>query len=229
MCAQCGLPMAAGLTESSSALLCGACRTDKFHFDLARVYGLYRGVLRRLILQLKFRRRERLAQRLGSLLAGVWQQNEAVARSETPLVVPVPLHPLRERERGFNQSWLLARELVRSLPASARAKTLRLDRRLLARVRMTAPQTGLSLSARRENVRGGFRVRWPERVRGGSIVLVDDVMTTGATLSACAVALRAAGAAQVFALAVARATPQFPDFPLSTADTEVDARAGEQT
>jgi ComF family protein len=221
--------MAAGLTEGATALFCGPCRTGAFHFDLARVYGIYRGVLRRVILQLKFRRRERLARKLGALLAEVWQKHQAIHPAENLLLVPVPLHSSRERERGFNQSWLLAQALLRSLPAVAPAKRPRLERRVLLRTRATTAQTGLSLSARRENVRGGFQVRRPDRVRGRNIVLVDDVMTTGATLSACAAALKAAGAAHVSALAVARATPQFPDFALSAGGSEVDARPGERT
>jgi predicted amidophosphoribosyltransferase len=82
---------------------------------------------------------------------------------------------------------------------------------LLIRVRPTLPQVGLSPSARRENVRGVFSVAQPERVRNRTVLLVDDVMTTGATLSACAAALKRAGAARVLALSLARATPQFPD------------------
>jgi len=82
---------------------------------------------------------------------------------------------------------------------------------LLLRVRPTLPQVGLSSSARRENVRGVFSVSQPERVRDRTVVLVDDVMTTGATLSACAAALKRAGASRVLALSLGRATPQFPD------------------
>jgi len=81
----------------------------------------------------------------------------------------------------------------------------------LRRIRATLPQIGLSVSARRENVSGVFSVARPEQVRNRTIVLIDDVMTTGATLSACAAALKRAGAARVLALSLARATPQFPD------------------
>jgi ComF family protein len=124
-------------------------------------------------------------------------------------VTPVPLHPSRRRERGFNQAELLARGLVKSLRKEGSG--LRFAAGSLQRVRATVPQVGLSVSARRENVRGVFSVGRPEDVRDRTVVVVDDVMTTGATLSACATALKRAGAGRVLALSLARATPQFPD------------------
>jgi adenine/guanine phosphoribosyltransferase-like PRPP-binding protein len=88
---------------------------------------------------------------------------------------------------------------------------LRLATGALQRTRDTIPQVGLSVSARRKNVRGVFSVRRPQDVRNRTVVVIDDVMTTGATLSACAAALKRAGAARVLGLSLARATPQFPD------------------
>ncbi|HEX5410296.1 MAG TPA: phosphoribosyltransferase family protein [Terriglobia bacterium] len=90
-------------------------------------------------------------------------------------------------------------------------KNLRIASGLVVRTRATLPQTGLRLQARHENVRNAFAVVKPELITGRRVILVDDVMTTGATLSACAAALKKHGAAKVFALAMARATPQFPD------------------
>ena len=126
-------------------------------------------------------------------------------------MVPVPLFRLRERERGFNQARLLAEGLKRGIEKRQGGRVVRLDQGLLVRTRATLPQAGLKVQARKENVRGAFAVARPEFVRGRQVVLVDDVMTTGATLSACASALKKAGAGNVFALAMARATPQFPD------------------
>ena len=173
---------------------------------MARNYGLYTGNLRKAILYLKFHGRGHLSDRLGGLLQRAF---EALPGSDSALVAPVPLHTSRRRERGFNQADLLARGLIRNLRREGRELQLVTD--LLRRVRATLPQVGLSANARRENVRGVFSVSQPERVRNRTVVLVDDVMTTGATLSACAAALKRSGASRVLALSLARATPQFPD------------------
>jgi ComF family protein len=182
------------------------CRLGEPEFDRARSYGLYTGNLRKAILRLKFRGREYLGHRLGALLARAWQ---GLPEPESAIVAPVPLHPSRRRERGFNQAELLARGLVRSLRKEGSGSRLVVGS--LRRIRATVPQVGLSVSARRENVRGVFSVGRPEEVRNRTVVVVDDVMTTGATLSACAAALKRAGATRVLALSLARATPQFPD------------------
>jgi ComF family protein len=128
------------------------------------------------------------------------------------MVVPVPLHRYRQRQRGYNQAELLAQGFVKGLARrTVGAKTLRLETRCLRRLRSTQPQTGLDPRARLDNVRGVFAVVFPERIREKTILLVDDVMTTGATVSACAEALKGAGARRVVVLTLARATPQFPD------------------
>ena len=188
--------------------LCGPCRQGELEFDSARSYGLYTGDLRKAILYSKFYGREYLGLRLGALIARAW---EALPELESALVAPVPLHPSRRRERGFNQAELLARGLVRTLGKQGRLHGSRLVVGSLQRIRATVPQVGLSVSARLENVRGVFSVLRPEDVRDRTVVVVDDVMTTGATLSACAAALKRAGAARALALSLARATPQFPD------------------
>lgn len=247
-CARCGLPFAsnqgfdADASEPSpgeTTILCSACRREEYDFDWARSYGLYRGRLRGAILQLKFHRQERLGHRLGKLLASVWSAIEAGIQDDQddpPVVVPVPLHPARQRERGFNQSRLLAQGLVQAMASrgisggcvvrrSQRALgtwSARLEGRCLERRRSTDPQSGLSLSARQRNVRGAFVVSSPNRLRGRRVVLVDDVMTTGATASACAAALKRAGARQVVVLTLARATPQFPDLFLRQPEQGVD-------
>lgn len=208
---------------------CGQCRKGEYKFALARSYGLYAGNLRAVILQLKFQHRERLGKRLGELLVSVWRPFEEPSEGETPVVVPVPLHLSRERERGFNQAALLARGLSRGLRQKWGREGPRVDGRCLRRTRATLPQTGLSLQARRENVLGVFAVASAEDIRGRVVVLVDDVMTTGATLSACAGALKRAGALRVIALTLARATPQFPDTAPAGLNVSVDESGREST
>jgi ComF family protein len=145
------------------------------------------------------------------LLEHVWNKLDGMDPAKPPVIVPVPLFHSRERERGFNQSRLLAEGLRNRIEKHPGGRKIVVDARLLVRTRATAPQVRLKFQARKENVRGAFAVAKPESVRGRSVLLVDDVMTTGATLSACAAALKKAGAAKVIALTLARATPQFPD------------------
>jgi ComF family protein len=201
---------------------CGACREDEPAFDGARSFGLYTGNLRQAVLRLKFGGDERLGARLGELLASPWDALPQVGEFASPLIVPVPLHASRRRERGFNQSDLLAAGLVRALGRQNAGAAPPVAKACLRRKRATPPQTGLSVAARRENLQGAFEVVKPQAVRGRRIVLVDDVMTTGATLSACARALKRAGAAQVMGLTLARATPQFPDLTPLDRDIPVD-------
>jgi len=222
-CARCGLPFAsdppsgpdaADPTSVTPNLLCSSCRTEEYDFDLARCYGLYRGRLRTAILQLKFHGYERMGRRLGALLALLWRGLEdgvvAAEAEEAPLIVPVPLHRSRRRERGFNQAELLARGLADALagrgsPADRPAP--RVEARGLYRNRATPPQTGLSLSVRQRNVRGAFVVDSPDRFRERAVVLVDD--------------LKRAGARQVVVLTLARVTPQFPDLDASRPECSV--------
>lgn len=220
-CDCCGLPFASARPLDSSSPKCGGCRKNLPAFDGARSYGIYAGNLRQAILRLKFSREERLGARLGAMLRVPWESLPVKAEFGPALIVPVPLHRLRRRERGFNQSELLADGLIRTWKRHGAAAP-ELAAGGLVRQRATPPQTGLSVSARRENLRGAFEVPAPEVVRQRVLVLVDDVMTTGATLSACARALRRAGAAQILGLTVARATPQFPDLARADNDNTVD-------
>ena len=213
----------------SSVAECRPCREDELAFDGARSFGLYTGRLRHVVLRLKFAGDERLGVRLGELLAPTWDSLPQSAAIAPPLIIPVPLHPSRRRERGFNQSELLAAGLVRALATQRGGAAPQVAKACLRRKRATPPQTGLSVSARRENLRGAFEVVNPHDVRGREIVLIDDVMTTGATLSACARALKRAGAARVMALALARATPQFPDLTRVDSNNTVDGLGWDST
>jgi competence protein ComFC len=159
--------------------------------SLAGALGLYayKGAARSLVLALKYRSLHALAAPMGELLADYFIAHPL----PVDLVMPVPLHSRRRRQRGFNQSELLARPL-------ARRAALELDARSLQRIRNTSQQTRTdSREQREENVRAAFRCRI--RPEGRRVLLVDDVLTTGATLRECARTLRAAGAASVCALA----------------------------
>ena len=184
LCSVCGIP--------TSGEVCGECLQHPPHFDLARSFGEYRGNLRELIHLLKYQGMTPLAGPLASRMAEAactppWKECQAV--------VALPLDPARRRERGYNQAELLARTLARhvSLPLIPACR----------RVRPTAPQAGLSRPERHKNVRNAFAAD-KRTVSGLVILLVDDVMTTGATLDSCAAALRDAGASAVFGLTAAR-------------------------
>ena len=174
---------------------CGRCRRGLSPIARGASLGPYEGALRSVLHALKYRDHMRAAERLAEALA----EDPAVCglRSAGAVLVPVPLHPRRRAERGYNQSELLARALARRL-------CLGVAPGALVRRKDTAPQTGLSAAARRQNVSGAFAVRRRTLVVDRPVILVDDVLTTGATARACALALRAAGAREVRLLTVAR-------------------------
>jgi len=195
-CRRCGQPLPSWRTISLAVERCAACRRRPPAFDAGAVACDYQGELRAIIHAFKYDGRRSLARPLGALLrdagAGVLDGADAV--------VPVPLHPWRRLRRGFNQSSDLARTL--GVPV----------RHLLWRPHLTRPQAGLSPGFRRRNVQRAFATApWLSgatrrtRITGRVIVLVDDIMTTGATLDACARVLKAAGAREVRALTLARA------------------------
>lgn len=193
VCARCGIPLRG---PEDLVFTCISCRHRRWSFAAARAAGIYDGALRESVHALKFRRRRALAEPLGELLASA--AADPVFRNVN-LIVPVPLHPRRVRERGFNQSELLAAVVARRLGLDVDATGFR-------RLRSTPPQTGLDSEARRANIREAFvAVR---RFHNKKIVLVDDVISTGSTVRECARALRAAGAGEIVVLALARSLPR---------------------
>lgn len=178
-CTRCGLPLA-------SPAVCGACLMRPPPWRVATAPLEFGGALAHAIRRLKWGD-------LPELAAPIAQLVPPDQRPEAELIVPVPLHPHRLRERTYNQAALLALALYPKVALHA-----------LERIRDTPPQSRLDAAERRRNVRGAFRAD-PKRVRGRSVVLVDDVFTTGATADACTRALRSAGAVSVDVLTVGRA------------------------
>jgi ComF family protein len=177
--------------------LCGLCSAGLIRFDAAYSYGAHDGNLRTLLHLFKYHRMRPLAAPLGRLMARALPRDERV-----DAIVPMPLHWRRWITRGYNQSELLAREV------SARAG-LPVER-LLSRSRNTPVQAGLTSRERRLNVRNSFAVPDPARVGGRCLLLIDDVLTTGATLNAASGALKQAGAARIAILTLARADRRNP-------------------
>ncbi|HLJ97833.1 MAG TPA: ComF family protein [Gemmataceae bacterium] len=174
---------------------CTACRDHSFPFESVLRLGPYDGLLSEAIRRMKYARDEGLAEVLGQLWAAHLEKRLQHLKADA--VVPVPLHWRRRWRRGFNQSEVLARALAHHLHIPCQSGWLR-------RVRNTPPQAGQSNAARRENVRNAFSTPVWAEPRGKSILLVDDVLTTGSTASDAARALRAAGALKVVIVVLAR-------------------------
>ncbi len=201
MCPICGLPFA---TSHGLDHPCPDCRSQRFRFDSAQAVGRYEGALKLLLANFKYRGVTQLAKPLAWLMWTVLELEHDLDRFDC--LIPVPLHWRRKRQRGFNQAELLVRQwpcLARGLTAERVRAKLALT--VLGRSRATKPQAGLASMARSENLRGAFAVKKPQCIQGASVLLVDDVLTTGATADACAQALKRAGAASVHVGTIARA------------------------
>lgn len=192
ICRTCGDALPSWRKRSLEESRCARCRRAPQLITRACAIGAYDGALRAIVHALKYDGRQTLARPLSLRLRAAG--SDVLAGAD--LVVPVPLHSTRERQRGFNQARELARHLGLPLVDA------------LQRTRRTAAQADLPAARRNANVRGAFVCRNPDRVHGLTLVLVDDVSTTGATLNACASALLRAGAREVRALTAARAVSQ---------------------
>ncbi len=189
ICNSCGMPVV-------RYNLCPGCRTSRPPYVALRSWLIFEGPIRNALHKLKYRRNlalgDSLAQHLAVYVRGLnWPIN---------VITPVPLGRNRQRERGYNQVGLVAKPL-------AEINGWAYTPRGLKRVRETRSQVGLSVLQRKENVSGAFRAD-PVLLAGKTVLLMDDVATTGATLSACTEALLSAGAASVYALTIARALPR---------------------
>ncbi len=179
---------------------CPNCRDSEPGFERAVSFGEYEGELRGLIHLLKYEGVTPAASPLGGMMAQAIQELLSGQGQVSPLLIPVPLHKNRRRTRAFNQA-----ELIANAAAKRLSPRLELAGGILVRQRDTISQVGLSREERMENMRGAFCVNDRGRVTGRTILVVDDVMTTGTTLSECARVLKQAGAERVWAVTVARA------------------------
>ena len=196
-CRLCGTAMMEEVSVGNAAPLCAACRKHPPKFDLARSAAAFKGPVRELVHRFKYGHGTWLVEELAALLEGCYLAH--CRGEEADVVCPVPLSRAKARDRGYNQAELLAEALARRIGVPV-------AHGILVRRRNTPTQTHLDAAGRRANVAGAFLS--PPEMRpwtfGRCIVLVDDVMTTGSTLSECAAALKANGAERVVALTVAR-------------------------
>jgi competence protein ComFC len=194
-CAHCGRPFASEVAVDAAIPLCFACRRGVYAFDRARSYGSYSDEMAKAISLLKYEKVTRLGHWFATRLEDTVRSKPKIFTAD--VVVPVPLHPARHRERGYNQAELIARPLARKLGLPLRAY-------LLVRTKPRPPRLLLSRRERWESVRGAYEMRRGAQVDNLCVLLIDDVCTTGATLDACARALKRAGAKTVIGLTVAR-------------------------
>ncbi len=191
-CDRCSQPFAGAITET---FVCANCHDRMLHFDAAVSAYRSRGIVREVMHDFKYGGQLHLRHLLGRWL-GEALGDPRLAERPFDCLVPVPLHPARERERGFNQAQVLAKLLGRASGLPVRP--------LLQRIRYTTTQTQFDRDERMENLAGAFRLRRGATVQECRVLLIDDVLTTGSTLSECAAVLKKAGARSVYAATAAR-------------------------
>ena len=192
-CEKCSEPFEGSIT---SAFTCANCAHRTLHFEAAVAAYRGRGVVRHIIHEFKYGRQIHLRHLVARWLRAALD-DERLHGNHFDVLVPVPLHPARQRERGFNQARLLSELLSAQISIPSKLH--------LERIRYTTTQTALDRSERMENLHNAFRLRKNADVRGLRVLLIDDVLTTGSTLSECARVLKAAGALSVYAATAARA------------------------
>jgi ComF family protein len=192
-CEKCSEQFAGAITGNFT---CANCAHRRLYFDAAVSSYRSRGIVRKLVHQFKYGRQFHLRHPLADWL-GETIHDPRLRDRRFDILLPVPLHPARERERGFNQAQLLADLLSARISVPVRPA--------LERIRYTTTQTAFDRAERMENLRDAFRLRKKIGVRGLQVLLVDDILTTGSTLSECARILREAGARSVYAVTAARA------------------------
>lgn len=188
LCSHCGTPRSAGI--------CNTCAKSTFAFDQARAVYPFSPVVQSLIHNLKYNDLPAVGRFLGTQAAHFLHLHSPFKTVD--IIVPVPLHPVRKRHRGYNQADVIAR-------TCARHTGIQYIPGLIKRARYTLTQTKLNRTQRQQNVSGAFRVHKAQRIQGKSVLIMDDVFTTGATTNAIAEALKASGASHVYVLTIARA------------------------
>ncbi len=194
-CFQCGVPADLSYAYPHEEFVCGVCRQSPYQFDQARSMGFYDTVLRTTIHHFKYRRQMGVLPEMDRLLEKYFEENSGFCQDFT--VSPVPLHFNKMKERGFDQAFLIARQVARILK-------LPLEGGLLRRVKATNPQATMTRVERAHNIKGAFEINHPDLVVKKNILLVDDVFTTGATVDEAAKMLKKNGAGKVYVFTLGR-------------------------
>lgn len=191
VCQKCGRPLRLNAVNEA---ICSQCNENQYYFSTARAVGLYEGALREYLSELKYRYRPELGEALGKLMVE-WVKLDS-GFQKVNLIIPIPIHPLKLELRGYNQAELLAKPLQKYLG-------IKLKNDIIIRDKLTESQNSLSKANRFSNIANAFRVINTEGLSGASVLLVDDIFTTGATVSEAARMLLRAGALTVKVLTLA--------------------------
>jgi competence protein ComFC len=194
-CFQCGVPADLSYLFPHEEFVCGDCRKTPFQFDQARSLGFYDTVLRTTIHHFKYRKQMGVLSEMDLMLEKYFHETPDFCQDFA--VAPIPLHFNKMKERGFDQAFLIARQVAKLLK-------LPLEGGLLRRVKATSPQATMTRAERARNIKGAFEINRPEHVSGKNILLVDDVFTTGATVNEAAKILKKNGAGKVFVFTLGR-------------------------
>jgi ComF family protein len=183
------------LISEEGDYICEDCQEKAIFFERAFSYGVYRDTLMKIIHAFKFHNKPYISKYLARKLLILIESNEEF--KEIDLIIPVPMYWKKEIERGYNQSYLLAKQL-------SKLKKIKLEKGVLVKVKNTGSQSLMPMKSRKQNVKGSFFVKRSEKIRNKIILLIDDVYTTGSTVNECARMLRLAGAGKIIVLTIAR-------------------------
>lgn len=197
-CVKCGKPflISTDSFKQDREILCADCKRKKYSFEFARSVGIYRGVLRECIHLFKYYGEKKLAEPLGELLIDYLVRNQEFKKG-IDLIIPVPLHKNDLKERGFNQSILLSRVIGNYFSIPVKEE-------ILIKKKLTSSQVNLSKKEREKNILKVFSVNKPAEIREATILILDDIFTTGSTVEECAKELKKAKAKNIFILTLAR-------------------------
>ncbi len=194
-CSKCGFYYESLInTHKNKDVVCGRCQVKKYYFSYARSFGEYSSPLKEIIHHYKFNKNAYLSRIFADLVLKAMNLKKRYGNIDA--IIAVPLHRKRKKKRGFNQSYLIALQIGKRLH-------IQVEKRVLFRLKNSVPQMDLPANKRERNVKGAFEVKNVQKIRGKKILLIDDVMTTGATVNECARVLKRAGSKDVAVLTIA--------------------------
>ena len=196
-CKKCGIPYP--LAQNSDSFVCGNCINNKSYISKIRAIGIYDGVLRKAIHEFKYKGKSKLGFHLANLMIKKIKENQEIIEflKDVSFIIPVPLHRSKLKEREYNQSEILANLISKEID-------IPVENNIIKRIKVTRPQSELKEEERQKNVKGVFEVKRNEKIEGKILLLIDDIVTTGATVEECAKVLIKSGANEIRVLSLSR-------------------------